>query len=462
MNLMDPSQNPHRPEQISSESYNTLSSVQIQAPSYTYEPDQSTYAYYPPSYQYTYYDASQQAAYDYSNAYYQQPHHEPPTSTLPPAAPQPQSDPAAAAAAYQYSYYPPPQPQGAEYGGVYGSGAAIHTGTSTAQILQPSHRGTGRRGGRIFRGAGRGRRGQVPQPPAPVWPPRMAWCELCRVECNTPEILEQHKNGKKHKKNVKVQEELQRVMAAGHNVQSSSQVQPEVAYQPKATEGSELPPEGTLSVETVNGRSEQQPQENLPSQALGEENKAEPEHPKPESTRDSGESQGRGPKRKISGGPGGRGGKKLRSHDGRRKPAEPPKPKQIPLICELCNVTCESQVVFQSHLQGKKHLSNRKRFEESQAVLGQVATQALYPALQPAYPALPQPNAALATPLDPKLQQQNIPGGQGFLTQPAPSLLPQGQEVSALTPAVASALPPPIPMLQSLDHQDPGPQFQSQ
>ncbi|XP_019159493.1 PREDICTED: uncharacterized protein LOC109156114 isoform X2 [Ipomoea nil] len=322
-------------------------------------------------------------------------------------------------------------------------------------ILQPSHRGRGRRGGQIFRGAGRGRRGQAPQPPAPVWPPRMAWCELCRVECNTPEILEQHKNGKKHKKNVKVQEELQRVMAAGHNVQpTSSQVQAEVAYQPKATEGSEVPPEGNLSIETVNGRSEQQPQENLPSQALGEENKAEPELPKAESTRDPGESQGRGPKRKTSGGPGGRGGKKLRSHDGRRKPAEPPKPKQIPLICELCNVTCESQVVFQSHLQGKKHISNRKRFEDSQAVLGQAATQALYPALQPVYPALPQPNPGLATPLDPNLQQQNIPGGQAFLTQPAPSLLPQGQEASA------AALPP--PMLQSLDHQDPSPQFQSQ
>lgn len=138
---MDPSQNPHRPEQVSSESYNTvLSSSQIQASSYTYEPDQSTYAYYPSSYQYAYYDSAQQPVYDYSNAYYQQPLHEPPTSTHPPAAPfppQPQSDPAAAAAAaahYQYSYYPPPQPQGVDYGGVYGSGAAVHSGSSTAQV----------------------------------------------------------------------------------------------------------------------------------------------------------------------------------------------------------------------------------------------------------------------------------------------------------------------------------------
>ena len=32
-------------------------------------------------------------------------------------------------------------------------------------------------------------------PGAPFWPPpRMAWCELCRVDCNTLEIQESHKN----------------------------------------------------------------------------------------------------------------------------------------------------------------------------------------------------------------------------------------------------------------------------
>ncbi|XP_057487166.1 ATP-dependent RNA helicase DHH1-like [Actinidia eriantha] len=96
------------------------------------------------------------------------------------------------------------------------------------QIGPTTYAGGGRRGGRPFRGGGPGRFGSRPNgsgpplrgrgrgrghggrfpPPAdnatacaqgessqtPVWPPpRMAWCELCRVDCNTPEILEQHK-----------------------------------------------------------------------------------------------------------------------------------------------------------------------------------------------------------------------------------------------------------------------------
>uniref|UniRef100_A0A7N2LFP5 Uncharacterized protein n=1 Tax=Quercus lobata TaxID=97700 RepID=A0A7N2LFP5_QUELO len=40
-------------------------------------------------------------------------------------------------------------------------------------------------------------------PGAPFWPPpRMAWCELCRVDCNTLEIQEPHKNFAKQQKEV--------------------------------------------------------------------------------------------------------------------------------------------------------------------------------------------------------------------------------------------------------------------
>ncbi|KAK3224897.1 hypothetical protein Dsin_004759 [Dipteronia sinensis] len=37
-----------------------------------------------------------------------------------------------------------------------------------------------------------------------------AWCELCRVDCTSLEILEQHKNGKRHKKNLQKIEELRK------------------------------------------------------------------------------------------------------------------------------------------------------------------------------------------------------------------------------------------------------------
>ena len=46
----------------------------------------------------------------------------------------------------------------------------------------------------------------------------------------------------------------------------------------------------------------------------------------------------------------------MRNYKGSRRPVEPPKKKQVvPLICELCNVKCDSQIVFNSHLLRKKH-----------------------------------------------------------------------------------------------------------
>ncbi|XP_057502418.1 uncharacterized protein LOC130786188 [Actinidia eriantha] len=33
--------------------------------------------------------------------------------------------------------------------------------------------------------------------------PNPAWCEVCKVECNSEDVLNQHKTGKKHQKNVK-------------------------------------------------------------------------------------------------------------------------------------------------------------------------------------------------------------------------------------------------------------------
>ncbi|KAL6642717.1 hypothetical protein ACP70R_020898 [Stipagrostis hirtigluma subsp. patula] len=34
-----------------------------------------------------------------------------------------------------------------------------------------------------------------------AWGPILpAWCDICRVECNSEKILELHKNGKRHKR----------------------------------------------------------------------------------------------------------------------------------------------------------------------------------------------------------------------------------------------------------------------
>ncbi|XP_042437488.1 uncharacterized protein LOC122023444 isoform X2 [Zingiber officinale] len=44
-------------------------------------------------------------------------------------------------------------------------------------------------------------------PMQPLFP--IAWCDICRVDCNRLEVLEQHKNGKRHKKTVQKLQEIQ-------------------------------------------------------------------------------------------------------------------------------------------------------------------------------------------------------------------------------------------------------------
>ncbi|XWS61991.1 hypothetical protein CRYUN_Cryun07bG0172600 [Craigia yunnanensis] len=52
-------------------------------------------------------------------------------------------------------------------------------------------------------------------------PPQGAWCELCRVECTSLEILEQHKNGKRHKKNLQKTEKSKNAVKPGIEKQNA-------------------------------------------------------------------------------------------------------------------------------------------------------------------------------------------------------------------------------------------------
>lgn len=378
------------------------------------------------------------------------------------------------------------------------------------QIGQSPYRGGGRRGGRPFRGGGRGQfgyrnrrpdgsappfrgrgRGQgggrhfplhgaasatpttasapaeggaalMPPPSAQVpaasfWPPpRMAWCELCRVDCNTQEILEQHKNGKRHKKNLQINEELQRlnkVITGQQNVQMPNpELKPEV-FQLEKVEGKQPPPENlTSEAVTDDNRNSTEQQKNTVENS--EVSAEEPER----NSKDHFAAQGRGFKRKMRGG---RGGKYMRTFEGSRRPVVPPKPKQvIPLICELCSVKCDSQVVFDSHLTGKKHLANLKRFHGHRAVFGEAGLQALYPpnfnptsthgevGPQALYPSNSNVPSSSVTPL---FQQQGTNDPQVLLAQllmtyvlsqaQAPAMVP----TAALAPVPALAPAPPAP-----------------
>lgn len=320
------------------------------------------------------------------------------------------------------------------------------------QIGPSPYRGGGRRGGRPFRGGGRSFRGggryypthnaastpnlgslptaegsgasqlqplSGPDPgqaqfPAmgqhgnPLWrSPCMAWCELCRVDCNTLEILEQHKNGKRHKKNLQVYQELQNLNKIITGMQNEQ----------TPISGDKQPSQGT----GANGSENEQQTEVKNSEVS-----AQPtEESESKGRMDYFQAPGRGFKRKMRGG---RGGKRMRQF-------EPPKPKEmIPLICELCNVKCESQVVFESHLAGKKHHSNLKRFHDYQAIIAG-ALQALIPS-----------NPITPNFFIPQVHQQGASGSQGFPPQPMPypNML-QGQ-APGVAPGPASSVPEPAPV----------------
>ncbi|KAE9622064.1 hypothetical protein Lal_00032752 [Lupinus albus] len=195
------------------------------------------------------------------------------------------------------------------------------------------------------------------QAPAAKLQPPLAklWCEICKAECNSPEMLQQHINGKRHKKNLLVHEELQRRKAV--NGQLGGQIstsETNLTIQPENVQESKTdnPNDETELPNIVGGTSE----------VLAEAPMGEPDN--------NSAGQGRGGfKNKRRG----RGSKYMRSNDGSRIPVEPK--QAISFICELCNVKCESQVVYNSHMIGKKHMSNFKRVHGHQGFNAEAATQ---------------------------------------------------------------------------------------
>ncbi|GAB4861930.1 hypothetical protein Ancab_037185 [Ancistrocladus abbreviatus] len=333
-------------------------------PSQVQSHDQSTQAYYAAYHHYTQAHANEYSYYypagDYSNSYqYHQPQNDA-NSVHPPGVPIRQQT---QLQNHQNSAHP----------AFSGAGSQGSKPLRRGRWVSFGDRGRGQ-------GSGRGRHGpshtaSYSAPPQPTAsssvkpPPHMAWCELCRVDCTTPEILGQHKNGKKHKKNLKVQDELQnlnKVLMGMQNQQMSVSGPRLEVTEPEKLEG----PENATSVVAT----EVNKSENLPER---------------DSTGKSDTSGARGgfKRRGIRGG---RGGKWMRTPEGSKRFAEPHQPKQVvPLICELCNVKCESKAVFDSHLAGKKHLSNVKRFQGHVAAFGG-GVQLLFPTIPNAPPALLQ------------------------------------------------------------------------
>lgn len=313
----------------------------------------------------------------------------------------------------------------------------------------------GRRGGRggfgrgNFRGRGRGRgggRGQEPaQPPAPKparQPKPHAWCDICRVDCNSFEILEQHKAGKRHKRTVqRIQEyEAQQKQLAGYQstvVVSSTTTEtgPSVAESAPKT----LPAPVSTSVTAVASEAgtsnppakveipeehkketdaQNQPVIEGPSESVKTETGGTPTLPS-EASQAEAASSGKRPFTKrprldgyglgfmygYGGGRFDRGGRRGGRFDrGGKRPRRfgefqpwPPMPMPMPMmppypmippmpipgpashpprvrpiVCTLCNVSCDTPAVFETHVSGKKHQTRISKFQGPNTVFGPI------------------------------------------------------------------------------------------
>ncbi|VFR02769.1 unnamed protein product [Cuscuta campestris] len=195
---------------------------------------------------------------------------------------------------------------------------------------------------------------------------RVFRCEVCKADCTSLEVLEQHNHGKRHLKNMRKLELSKRLA----EVQNGKKI----VADPGKTQNS-------LQVEESKPGISIKPSQSLEHQAAvqGEDGKHELDNPDVPVPVEAPKviDQRRGSKRAIRGG--GRGGKRMRV-SGPSSERGPPKPKVvIPLVCDLCNVKCDTQEVLDRHLSGKKHLSKRKHFEAHQAMYGPLELQVLYP-----------------------------------------------------------------------------------
>ncbi|KAJ0048798.1 hypothetical protein Pint_15868 [Pistacia integerrima] len=204
-------------------------------------------------------------------------------------------------------------------------------------------------------------------------PTKAAWCELCRVNCTSLEILEQHKNGKRHKKNLQRTEELRKIVKPITEVQNEQEPVAESKievpqHQKFAQGGQENDSAGNIGTETIHDKNKMEAdnqnnaeeQSEVPAKEFSDLQAGKP--------RMDADNWRCGMKWKMRGGGG---GKRMKMFGSSRQPMEPPKPKVvIPLICDLCNVKCDTREVFDRHLSGKKHIAKLKRFEGHQAMYG--------------------------------------------------------------------------------------------
>ncbi|CAN6460822.1 unnamed protein product [Victoria cruziana] len=236
-------------------------------------------------------------------------------------------------------------------------------------------------------GRGGGRR-----PPAPSgMPPQLVGCAVCKIDCNSLEILEQHRQGKRHQRNVQRLEEERKRRRPDNRSDSKPVSETENTVE---SQNNEVPESGNLHASSASENrsgAEQQSEnaekqsDNIEQQAVGAEEEQQQRHFRPGFAGRGGlrrprpggyEDRRLGPKKRQKG--------KLQfdPRKGKRvKTATVPPPsadQQLPKICALCNITCDSQAVLDCHLAGKRHAAKVKRFQSQQQLYGPQVLQALF------------------------------------------------------------------------------------
>ncbi|KAD4385017.1 hypothetical protein E3N88_25185 [Mikania micrantha] len=305
-----------------------------------------------------------------------------------------------------------------------------------AGVSGPPFRGRGQ-----GRGRGRDRRGRRHGPPigspssqpdsaqANAQPPvRIAWCEVCRVDCTHVEMLDQHNNGRRHKRNLRL---LQQKKAADQPTeqpadepteQPADQLADQPADQPIVQTEEDTKPASDIVPE---------PHSNIPENNPDKQTKVGDDNNTVETKENDNQEKKPRMKRKMRdrvhgnrgsrGSRGGRGNRGGRDGAKRMRPMGPRKLKVvIPLVCDLCNIKCDTQEVFNRHAAGKRHMAKLRRFQGHQAMYGATAVQALYPpnplsqtlAPQPAYYGEPSSYPAAHEAYVPPPYQAEIPNPQ--------------------------------------------------
>lgn len=201
---------------------------------------------------------------------------------------------------------------------------------------------------------------QIAQKPPVTQNTAVAWCEICNASCTNSDVLKQHQNGRRHQRNLRKIEEVKNGIKTGAKLQGrqrrTSNTKLEVCHQTHCAQDGE----------------DKKTTKNIPSEAVGHENSTETE----KHNKNLGQSE-------MPLGDGSNNVKHSKKRKKMRTPKQPVEPSRrkvvIPIVCDLCNVKCETQEVFDRHLSGKKHFAKYKRFKGHEALYGPVGLQVLYP-----------------------------------------------------------------------------------